>query len=76
VEDRGLEPLVDFDATENAASTSIDRQQGGAARALHSGGPNCQLLSSLDPDLQRVIAAWDGLPAAIRKATLALVGSQ
>jgi hypothetical protein len=26
--------------------------------------------------LQCVIAAWDGLPAAIRTATLALIGSQ
>jgi hypothetical protein len=32
-------------------------------------------VSSLEADLQRVIAAWDGLPAPIRKATLALVGS-
>jgi hypothetical protein len=30
----------------------------------------------LDADLQRVIAAWDDLPAAIRKATLALTGCQ
>jgi hypothetical protein len=30
---------------------------------------------SLDPDLQRVIAAWDGLLPAIRKATLAMIGS-
>jgi len=33
-------------------------------------------VSSFDADLQGVIAAWDGLPAAIRKATLALIGSQ
>jgi hypothetical protein len=33
-------------------------------------------LASLDPDLQRVIAAWDGLPAAIRRVTLALIASQ
>jgi hypothetical protein len=45
-----------------------------AAQALHAGGLNC--LSSLDADLQCVIAAWDGLPAAIRTATLALIGSQ
>jgi hypothetical protein len=30
----------------------------------------------LDADLQRVIAAWAGLPVAIRKALLALVVSQ
>jgi hypothetical protein len=33
-------------------------------------------VASLDADLQRVVAAWDRLPVAIRKATLALVGSQ
>jgi hypothetical protein len=73
--DRGVEPLGDFDAKRNSASTSIDRQQGAAARALHSGGPNCHCLASLDADLQRVIAAWDGLPTAIRRATLALIGA-
>ncbi|HET6326238.1 MAG TPA: hypothetical protein VFG04_16290 [Planctomycetaceae bacterium] len=41
VEDRGLEPLGDFDAKRNSASTSIDYQVGAAARALHLGGPNC-----------------------------------
>jgi hypothetical protein len=30
-------------------------------------------VASLDADLQRVIAAWDGLPPAIRRATLALI---
>jgi hypothetical protein len=43
--------------------------------ALDSGGPECRLLSSLDSDLQRVTAAWDGLLPAIRKATLAMIGS-
>jgi hypothetical protein len=76
VEDRGLEPLGDFDAKRNSASTSIDHQEGAAARALHSGGPNCHCLSSLDADLQSVIAAWDGLAAPIRNAMIALIGSQ
>jgi hypothetical protein len=74
VEDRGLEPLSDFDARETAASTSARCQECGAARALHSGGPECHFLSSLDADLQRVIAAWDGLPAAMRRAMIALLG--
>lgn len=30
----------------------------------------CHFVSSLDADLQRAIAAWDGLPVAIRRATL------
>jgi hypothetical protein len=33
-------------------------------------------VASLDADLQRVIEARGGLPAAIRRATLALIGSQ
>jgi hypothetical protein len=76
MEDRGLEPLTDFDAKRNSASTSIDHQVGAAARALHSGGPNCHWLSSLDPDLQRVIAAWDGLPIPIRLAIVGLAASR
>jgi hypothetical protein len=76
MKDRGLEPLGDFDAKRNSASTSIDHQQGGAARALHSGGPNCHCLSSVDADLQAVIAAWGGLPTAIRKAVMALIELQ
>lgn len=33
-------------------------------------------LASFDADLQRVIAAWDDLPVAIRRAIDALVESQ
>jgi hypothetical protein len=43
---------------------------------LHPERASCQLLSSLDTDLQSVIASWDGLPAAIRKAIVALAFSQ
>jgi hypothetical protein len=70
-EDRGLEPLTDFGAAEDVTSISDTCPDGTTARALHSGGPDCHFLSSLDPDLQRVIAAWDGLPIPIR---LAIVG--
>ena len=38
--------------------------------------PHRHFLSSLDLDLQRVIAAWDGLPPSIHRAILALIGSQ
>jgi hypothetical protein len=76
VEDRGLESLTDFDASENPISTSGGCPECRAARALNSGGLNCCCLASLDPELQRVIAAWDGLPEAIREAAIALIGSQ
>jgi len=62
--------------TANACCPCENCQHARAARALHPGGPNCHLLSSLDADRQAVIAAWRGLTPAIRKATLALIGSQ
>jgi hypothetical protein len=46
-----------------------------AALALQTGHSNCLELASIDADLQRVIAAWHGLPAVIRKAVIALIGS-
>jgi hypothetical protein len=68
-----LKPPADFDATENAASTSDRCQECGAARALHSGGPDSPFLSSLDPELQRVVTAWDALPSAVRAAIRTLL---
>jgi len=34
------------------------------------------LRQCLDADLQQVIVTWDELPATIRKAVVALIGSQ
>jgi hypothetical protein len=31
--------------------------------------------TEIDPDLARVVSAWPGLPEAIRRAVLALIGS-
>jgi hypothetical protein len=39
-------------------------------------GLDCRGVASFDADLQRAIADPDGLPVAIRKATLSLIGSQ
>jgi hypothetical protein len=39
-------------------------------------GLDCRAVASFDADLQRAIADPDGLPVAIRKATLSLLGSQ
>ena len=72
----GFEPATSSEATANCESGCVERQHRSAALALHSGGSDCHCVVSLDADLQRVIAAWDGLPAAIRKATLALIASQ
>jgi hypothetical protein len=35
----------------------------------------CEPLRVTDPDLQRVMAAWPDLPAHIKAAVLALVGT-
>jgi hypothetical protein len=31
--------------------------------------------TQIDPDLARIVEAWPGLPEAIRRAVLALIGS-
>jgi len=72
----GFEPVGDFDGSDNS-DCGCDFCQGyRAARALHSGRSNCLDVASPDTDLQQVIGAWDGLPEAIRKAIMVLVGVQ
>jgi hypothetical protein len=70
----GFEPVGDFDGSGNAACACEFCQGYRAARALHSGRFNCLNVASLDPDLQRVITAWDALPEAMRTVVIALVG--
>jgi hypothetical protein len=70
-----IEPASCSNLTESACCLCDNCQHPCAARALQTGGPNCHFVASLDADLQRVIAAWDGLPEAIRRATLALIVS-
>jgi hypothetical protein len=72
----GFEPTCNFDATDDGSCGCENCQSARAARALYVGGPNCPALALLDSDLQRVIAAWEGLPEAIRMAVMALVGVQ
>jgi hypothetical protein len=72
----GFEPTCNSAANENAACACEKCQEARAALALH---PGCLkwLESALnDIDLQHVIAAWDGLPDAIRRAVMALIESQ
>jgi hypothetical protein len=63
----GIEPASCAEPTLNCLCACVKCQHPCAARALHSGGLNCQFMASLDAELQRVIAAWDGLPVAILK---------
>ena len=49
-------------------------QQCRAARALYFCRPEWLELALRDADLQRVIAAWDGLPEPIKAAVVTVVG--
>jgi hypothetical protein len=73
VEAAGIVPASCSNITKSDCCLYEHCQHPCAARALHSGGLNCHFLTSLDADLQRVLAAWERLPPAIRRATLALL---
>jgi hypothetical protein len=75
LEAAGIEPAIDSFLSLNADCGCDFCQGWRAANALQMGGPVCLLLTSVDADLQRVIEAWDELPAAMRRAVLALVGA-
>ena len=72
----GFESTSDFDATGKLPCGCVICEQCRAANALHCESFNCLSLASIDTNLQEVIAAWDGLPEAIRRAVMALIGSQ
>jgi|HubBroStandDraft_6_1064221.scaffolds.fasta_scaffold99499_2 hypothetical protein len=72
----GIEPGCHFNGTASGCFLCENREHPSAARALHAGGLNCHFLSSLDADLQRVVAAWDELSEPIKSAVLAFVDSQ
>ena len=65
---------MEFDANATVDRCCGDCSEFCAANALQSGHSNCPALTPIDADLQRVVGAWDGLPMAIRKAILVLVG--
>jgi hypothetical protein len=67
-----LKPESSFEVTDSGHCDCEFCQGWRAARALQNGHTNCHNVASLGPDLQRLIAAWDGLPEAIRKAATAL----
>jgi len=71
----GIEPAFGFLATGKLPCCCAICEECRAAGALHFPHTAWLELASFDPDLRRVIAAWSGLPAAIRKAILVLVGS-
>jgi hypothetical protein len=75
-EGMGFEPTLESAATDDCDGGCEKCLSVHAAMALHCESSNCLSLASIDADLQEVIAAWDGLPEAIRKAVMALIGSQ
>ena len=72
MEAAGIEPAEKIDATDSAASGSENPPPPRAANALHSSDTNCLDLSSLDADLQEVIAAWNEIPFNVQQAILML----
>jgi hypothetical protein len=75
MEAAGIEPANDFAVSLNADCVCDFCQGWRAANALQTGGFNCHIVAPDDADLQRVISAWHGLPEAIRRAVLALIGT-
>lgn len=66
----GLEPAGEIDATISVASGCENQPTPRAANALHGSDSNCLLLSSLEVDLQEVVAAWGDIPQSIRQGSL------
>jgi len=73
-EGKGFEPDGDFDVTADGDCPCDFCQGWRAALALQNDGSESRNLSSLDADLQPVVATWEGLPTHIRKTILALAG--
>jgi hypothetical protein len=70
----GVEPNLNSDVIADNDCGCVNCPACCAANALQDGHIDCPALASLDADLQRVVGAWDGLPAHMRKTILALVG--
>lgn len=72
VEDRGLEPLKEYDANNCRETTCDESHHPSAARALHGEGANRLSLALIDADLQWLVRAWPALPEAVRRPIIAL----
>lgn len=75
MEAAGVEPAGDIAVNDAAATPCGICPACGAALALH--GPVTALQQPAQPDaeLQRLIAAWDALPAHLRAAITAIAAS-
>ena len=72
VEAAGIEPGPELGATADGSCDCGNCQVCRAAYALHLECFKRHVLSSLDVDLQEVIASWEGLPILIRNAIVVL----
>ena len=70
--ERLIAPVLKTGATSIANASGAQHLQHTAESALALYLP---LLRAERPDLARVVAAWDSLPDAIRRAVLALIGT-
>jgi hypothetical protein len=72
MEAAGIEPASDFDATGQLPCGRVICEECRAANALQGPCSDCHWMAFLDADLQRIVAAWNGLPAAIKAAFVVL----
>jgi integrase len=75
-EGKGFEPDGDCAVTADGDCPCDFCQGWRAALALQNDGSEWRHVASFDSDLQRVVLAWDAIPAAIRCAIIALVGTK
>jgi hypothetical protein len=72
VEDRGLEPLKEIDATSDSQTGCDDHNHASAANALHGGDTNPLALALIDADLRWLLQVWPTLPESVRRPIIAL----
>jgi hypothetical protein len=71
-----FESAANSEVIDNCCCIYVNCQKGCAANALHPEFLGCLEMALTDADLQRVLAAWEHLPEAIRRAILALTTKQ
>ena len=71
-----FEPAANSEVNDNTCCIYVNCQEGCVSNALHPEFLRCLDVALRDADLQNMIAAWERLPDGIRKAILALIGSQ
>lgn len=67
-----IEPVSNPTVSGDCKGTCGSCQYSCAARALHSGVNECQLLAAFGSDLRQLIVAWSGLSANAKQSIVAL----